>query len=60
MSENCPECGHPWGSHQGRNGGQTCVYRLNQIRCPCKRMNPEVEAEDRRAARAWNGLMGRP
>lgn len=60
MDEVCPDCHHPWGSHQGRNGGQQCVYRQSPgASCACRVMNPRVVAEDRLAAAAWNGLLGR-
>ena len=56
----CPDCNHPWGSHQGRNGGQRCVFGYSsEPDCPCKNMNPETEAEDHHAAGVWNAFMGR-
>lgn len=56
----CPDCGHNWRAHQGRNGAERCVYTAYaDYRCPCRRKNPDIEAEDRRAADLWNMYMGR-
>jgi hypothetical protein len=56
---NCPDCHHAWRAHQGRNGGERCVYRDMGHDCTCRRKNPDVAAEDRAAARAWNAFLGR-
>jgi hypothetical protein len=53
-------CGHPWNAHQGRNGGERCLYSaFAGYTCPCRRKNPDIEAEERLAAAAWNAYMGR-
>lgn len=58
-ADTCPDCKHPWRSHQGRNGGEKCVYRAyGGYVCPCRRMDPAVEAEDRAAGAAWRAFMG--
>lgn len=59
MTERCPDCNHPWRSHMGRNGGERCWYKRFDGQCPCRRKNPDVEAEDRLAAALWNRWMGR-
>lgn len=58
--ESCPDCRHPWRAHQGRNGGERCHYNnFTKAGCQCRRKNPDIEAEDRLAAAAWNAYMGR-
>jgi len=56
----CPDCGHSWKAHQGRNGGERCGYRRYDGPCPCRRKNPDIEAEDRLAAALWNAALSRP
>lgn len=64
MSEGiCPECHHAWGAHQGRPIPlyHRCLYRpWAGYECHCRRINPDVEAEERLAAAMWNAFMGRP
>jgi hypothetical protein len=55
----CPDCGHSWAAHQGRRHYNACHYRAYvDYRCPCKTMNPKVEADDEFAGQAWRNLMG--
>jgi hypothetical protein len=59
-TKNCPSCHHSWGAHQGRKFANACYYKpWNGYQCPCKAMNPEVEAEAVRAGALWNLYMGR-
>lgn len=55
----CPGCGHRWAAHHGRRFSQACHYRQYAGHCLCKQVNPQVEAEGRFAAAAWNNFMGR-
>jgi hypothetical protein len=56
----CPDCGHTWRAHQRRNSGDRCHYNnLTRAGCPCRRKNPDIEAEERHAAALWNMWMGR-
>jgi hypothetical protein len=62
MSDNeiCLDCGHRWLAHHGRNGAERCDYRpYAGFVCPCRQKNPDIAAEDRLAAAAWNAYMGR-
>ena len=54
----CPDCRHPWGSHRGRAGGQRCWYQKFNQHCNCRRINPDVEAEDRLAGALWRMTTG--
>lgn len=52
--ENCPECGHRWRAHQGRNGAERCHYNnWTNDGCPCRRKNPDIEAEEWLAGYLW-------
>ena len=61
-TDHCPQCGHPWGSHQrAESMGERCVYMVAYPhRCGCTADNPTRVAEDRIARAAWHGLMGYP
>jgi hypothetical protein len=53
-NDKCQGCGHTWGAHTGRNGGEHCNYRpWADYQCPCKIKNPEIAAEDRMAGAMW-------